>query len=163
MGRVDLDPFGIFLFRAIYPGPTRFKSAFRYSTRLPPNTACAELGSGLIEKCLWSAFTCNARSKPPPYISKTFRRRCLWPVVLRKVYFDHVAKGRVVQDGFIQSRVVQGRVVKDGVIFDELIITGQIVQKRVVQNPVFQGLMVQGRYGKAFTQSRVVEGLLVRT
>ena len=58
---------------------------------------------------------------------------------------------------------MQGHVVKDGVIFDERIIMGQIVQKRVVQNPVGQGLMVQGRYGKAFTQSRVVEGLLVRT
>lgn len=56
-----------------------------------------------------------------------------------------------------------GRVVKDGVIFDERIIMGQIVQKRVVQNLVTQGLMVKCRYGKAFTQSRVVEGLLVRT
>ena len=58
---------------------------------------------------------------------------------------------------------MQGRVVKDGVIFDERIIMGQIIQKRVVQNPVVQGLMVQDRYGKAFTRSRVVEGLLVRT
>ena len=99
-----------------------------------PNTACAELDSGLIEKSLWSAFI------PPPCISQTFLRRCLWRVVLRNVYFDHVAKGRVVQDGFVQSRVVQGRVVKDGVIFDEPIIMGQIVQK-----PVVQGLMVQGR------------------
>ena len=58
---------------------------------------------------------------------------------------------------------MQGRVVKDGVIFDERIIMGQIVLKRFVQNPVVPGLMVQCRYGKAFTQSRVVEGLLVRT
>ena len=60
-------------------------------------------------------------------------------------------------------RAAQGRVVKDGVFFDEQIIMGQIVQEQVVQNPVVQGLMVQGRYGKAFTQSRVVDGLLVRT
>ena len=58
---------------------------------------------------------------------------------------------------------MQGRVVKDGVFFDERIIMGQIVKKRVVQNPGVQGLMVQGRYGKAFTQSRIVEGLFVRT
>ena len=84
-------------------------------------------------------------------------------VVLRKVYFDHVAKGRVVQDGSVQSRVVHGRVAKDGVIFNERIIMGQIVQKRVVQNPVVQGLMVKGRYSKAFTQGRVAEDLLVET
>ena len=109
---------------------------------------------------LWSVFV--AWSEPPPYISKTFLRRCFWPVVLRKVYFDHVATGRVVRDGFVQNRVVLGRVVKDGVIFDERIIMGQIVQRRVVQIAVAQGLMVQGRYGKAFTKSRVVESLLVR-
>ena len=106
-GELTWIQFGTVLFRAKYPGPIRFKSAFLYSTRLPPNTACAELDSGLIEKSLWSAFI--ARSAPPSYISKTFLRRCLWPVVLRKAYFDHVANGRVVQDGFVQSRVVQGR------------------------------------------------------
>ena len=42
--------FGTFLFRAKSPGPTRFKSAFRYSTRLPPNTACAELDFGITGK-----------------------------------------------------------------------------------------------------------------
>ena len=108
-----------------------------------PNTACAELDSGLIEKSFWSSFI--ARSEPTPCISKPFLRRCLWQVVLRNVYFDHVAKRRDVQDRLVQSRVVHGRVVKDGVTFDERIIMGQTVQKRVVQNPVVQGLMVQGR------------------
>ena len=57
---------------------------------------------------------------------------------------------------------MQGRVVKGGVIFDERIVIGRILQERAVQNPTVQDLMVQGRYGKAITQSRVVEGLLVR-
>ena len=122
-------------------------------SRLPPNTACAELDSGLIEKSLWSAFI--TRSEPPLYISKTFLCRCLWAVVLRKVYFDHVAKDRVVQDGFVQSRVMQGRVVKDGVIFDEWIIIGQIVQKRVVQNPVVQGLMLQAAVAKSLHRTEL--------
>ena len=87
-----------------------------------------------------------ARSKSPPYVSKSFLRECLWRVSLRKVFFfDHVAKDRVFQDGFVQSRVVQGRVVNDGVIFEERIIMGEIVQNRVVQNQVVQGLIVQGR------------------
>ena len=58
---------------------------------------------------------------------------------------------------------MQGRVVKDSVIFDERITMDHIVQKRVVQNPVVKDLMVQGRYGKAFTKSRVVEYLPGRT
>ena len=33
----------------------------------------------------------------------------------------HIAKGRIVQGGFVQSRVVQGRVDKDGIIFDDQI------------------------------------------
>ena len=40
---------------------------------------------------------------------------------------------------------------------------GPNCKKRVVQNPAVRGLMVQGRYGKAFTQSRAAEGLFVRT
>ena len=75
-----------FLFRAKYPRPTCLKLTFRHNTCLPPNTACAELDSSLIEKSPWSAFI--ARSEPAPYISKTFLHGCLWPVVLRKVYFD---------------------------------------------------------------------------
>ena len=48
MGRVDLEPFwNIFVWSEI--SRTYIKSAFRYSTRLPPSTACAELDSGLIE------------------------------------------------------------------------------------------------------------------
>ena len=117
---------------------------FVETDRGTPNTACAELDSGLIEEVSDLHLLPGARPHPT-HQKKNFIRMCLWRVVLRKVYFDHVAKGRVVQDGFVQSRVVQGRVVKDGVIFDERIIMGQIVHKRVVQNPAVQGLMVQGR------------------
>ena len=56
---------------------------FVETDRATPNTACAELDSDLIEKKHRICIYCQERAHT--LISKTFLRRCLWPVVLRNV------------------------------------------------------------------------------
>ena len=53
--------------------------------------------------------------------------------------------------------VIKDRVSQD-VIFEGRIVIGQIVQKWIVKNQ-----LSWAKYSRAFTQSRIVEGLLVRT
>ena len=82
MGWVDLDP----VFRAEYPGPTRFKSAFRYSTCLPPKYCMCWTGFQLNRKSLWSAFiarsdrasTLHIKNLPVPVLVATCLEKSLF-------------------------------------------------------------------------------------
>ena len=56
------------------------------------------------------------------------------------------------------GRVIKDRISQD-VIFGGRIVMGQIVQKRIVKNRRSSW----AKYSRAFTKSRIVEGLLVRT
>ena len=93
----------------------------------------------------------------PPYISNTFPRQCLRCLRIRPSCQGSSRLGWLYTESHRVRRVIKDRVSQD-VIFEGRIVMGQIVQKLIVRTK-----WSWAKHSRAFTQSIIVEGLLVRT